>query len=221
LISPTTELQLAKYFREFGPFIAIGKPGEKLATIGADRVFVGNDEWQKVVKDFLDKSRYVVLQAAGTEGFVWELQTVLETIPPEKLLFCLSNFRGRQNDYEDFRLRAESTPGWRFPRSVGNLDEAQFLFFDSNRVSILHAVSYQSPVRWMFLGQVADLRHTLARFIDRTDTTHAPYKPKSYFGHSFLAVILFLTVVPFSLNLLIYRLMEFIGRLIQFLATGT
>ena len=173
LISPTTELQLASFFREFGPFIAIGKPGEQLATIGADRVFVGNDEWQKVVTDFLSQSRYVVLQAAGTEGFVWELHTVLETVPPEKLLFCLSNFRERQNDYEDFRLRAESTPGWRFPRSVGNLNEAQFLFFDSNRAPILHAISYRSPIRWMFLGQAADIRHTLARFIDRTDTTHA------------------------------------------------
>ncbi len=202
LISHTTELQLASFFREFGPFIAIGKPGEQLATIGADRVFVGNDEWQKVVTDFLDQSRYVVLQAAGTEGFVWELHTVLETVPPEKLLFCLSNFRERQNDYEDFRLRAESTPGWRFPRSVGNLNEAQFLFFDSNRAPILHAISFRSPIRWMFLGQAADLRHTLARFIDRTDTTHSPYKPKSYFGHGFLAVMMFLTVVPLSFYLL-------------------
>lgn len=221
LISPNTELQLANFFREFGPFIAIGRPGEQLATIGADRVYVGNDEWKKVVTDFLEQSRFVVLQAAGTEGFIWELHTVLETVAPEKLLFCLSSFCERQNDYEDFRLNAESTPGWRFPRSVGNLSEAQFLFFDSNRAPIMHAVSYRSPLKWLFSSQIADFRHTLTGFIDRTERTDSPYQTKRYLGHSFLAVILFLTAVPLCLSLVCFAFVEIFIRFIQPLVSST
>jgi len=112
-VTSTTELQLAGFFREIGPFIAIGKPGERLATIGADRVYVEQDQWQQTVLDYMDRAHFVVLQAARTPGFVWEVRKVLDRVAPEKILFCLSNFRTRQNDYEDFRLMAESTGSWR------------------------------------------------------------------------------------------------------------
>ena len=174
-VTPTTELQLAAFFSNLGPFIAIGKPGERLATIGADRDFVDQDKWQGVVLDYLERSRYVVLQAAGTQGFLWELRTVLTRVDPQKVLFSLSNFRGRQNDYEDFRLKAESVEGWSFPRSVGNHDEPQFLFFKADRTPVLHAISYRSPVLWPVLAGVTDLDHTLADFVDRDRPASAPY----------------------------------------------
>ena len=171
-------------------------PGERLATIGADRVYVEQDQWQQTVLDYMDRARFVVLQAAGTPGFVWEVRKVLDRVAPEKILFCLSNFRTRQNDYEDFRLTAESTGPWRFPRSVGNQDEPQFLFFDADRTPRVHTVSYRSPVLWPVLGEVTDLHHTLAGFVDRSQGPAVPYQTKRYPGHALLAVLLFLTVMP-------------------------
>ncbi len=210
-ITQTTEQQLANYFSSSGPFIAIGKPGERFATIGADRVYVKNEEWQQVVLDFMDRSRFVVLQAAGTDGFLWELRTSLERLPPEKILFCLSNFLGRQNDYEDFRLKAEAVAGWKFPRSVGNQDEPQFVFFNADRTPITHAVSYRSPLRWLSLGEVTDLRHTLARFVDRGQAGAESYRPRTYTGHGILAVVLFLTVLPAFWTALMYCTLLAVG----------
>lgn len=210
-ITQTTEQQLANFFGSIGPFIAIGKPGERFATIGADRIYVKNEEWQQVVLDFMDRSRFVVLQAAGTEGFLWELRTSLERLPPEKILFCLSNFLGRQNDYEDFRLKAEAVAGWKLPRSVGNQDEPQFVFFNTDRTPIAHTVSYRSPLHWLSLGEATDLRHTLARFVDRGQAEAESYRPKTYPGHGVLAVVLFLTVLPALWSALMYCTLLAIG----------
>lgn len=203
-VTPTTELQLAAFFRKFGPFVAIGKPGERLATFGADRDFVDNDKWRAVVLDYLQQAYFVVLQAAGTQGFLWELRTVLTRVEPRKILFSLSNFRGRQNDYEDFRLKVESVGGWRFPRSVGNHDEPQFLFFDADRTPVLHAVSYRSPVLWPVLAGVTDLEHTLAEFVHREGPAPAPYAPKKYPGRGVLALILTLAIAPAVGGLVMY-----------------
>jgi hypothetical protein len=203
-ITRTTELQLAGFFRELGPFIAIGKPGERLATIGADRVYVEQDKWQQVVIDLINKSRFVVLQAAATPGFLWELRTVLEKAPATNILFCLSNFRDRQNDYEDFRLNVESEIDWRFPRSVGNHSEPQFLFFDEGRKPIVQTLSYLSPLFWPALGEVTNLRHTLMGFLDRAHGGELLCPPKTYRGHSVLAFLLFLTVIPAIWAALLY-----------------
>ena len=203
-VTPTTELQLAAFFSKLGPFIAIGKPSERLATIGADRDFVDQDKWQEVVLEYLERSRYVVLQAAGTQGFLWELRTVLTRVNQQKLLFSLSNFRGRQNDYEDFRLKAESVEGWTFPRSVGNHDEPQFLFFKADRTPVLHTISYRSPVLWPVLSSVTDLDHTLADFVDRDRPASAPYAPTKHPGHGFVALILTLAIAPAVGGVLLY-----------------
>jgi hypothetical protein len=139
--TPTNELQLAGYFRPLGPFVAIGRPGEVLALPGADRDFVLEANWKPTVLDYLERCRFVVLQPAGTKGFRWELYQTLSRAGPRKILLCLSNYAGRQNDYEDLRLTAESVEGWRLPRSVGNLPTPQFLFFRDDRTPVLHEVS--------------------------------------------------------------------------------
>jgi hypothetical protein len=211
-VTPTTELQLAGYFREFGPFVAIGKPGEKLATVGADRMYVTNEVWQQTVIDLLNRSKYVVLQAAGTKGFLWEVRTVLDSVEPEKILFCLSNFRERQNDYEDFRLEVEWTTGWKFPRSVGNQLAPLFLFFKADRSPVVHALSSRSPVLWLVLGEVTDLRHTLAAFVD-SGRQSDPYQPKRYPGHKLLAFFLFLTVIPTVWAVILWLLLIAVFRL--------
>ena len=47
----TEEEQLAKVVAEIGSFIAIGRPGENLPTLGAIRLYTGDADWQESVLD--------------------------------------------------------------------------------------------------------------------------------------------------------------------------
>jgi hypothetical protein len=105
----TSEEQLGAYFRKFGPFVAIGKPGERFATSGASRMYVSNETWQQTVMDLLAESQIVVLQPAKTEGIWWEVQKTAAAVEPQRLLICLVNFYRRQDDYETFRLKIDDS----------------------------------------------------------------------------------------------------------------
>jgi len=55
------EQNLAKIVTKIGPFIAIGKPGEKLSTLGANRMYVSNSEWQQKVLKLMKQSKIGIL----------------------------------------------------------------------------------------------------------------------------------------------------------------
>jgi hypothetical protein len=99
----TDEEQLAAVMNEFGPFIAIGAPGETLPTLGANRIYTGEGDWRMRVQALLQEARLVVLRAGTTENFWWEFQAVRACVPPERVLL-LVNSRGAS--YQAFRARA-------------------------------------------------------------------------------------------------------------------
>ena len=71
----------------------------------------------------------------------------------------------------------------------------------------MQAASFRSPVVWPVLGEVTDLRHTLAGFVDPPAVGSAPYRPKTYPGHALLAFVLFITVIPAVWSVLMYLIL--------------
>ena len=49
----TEEEQIAQVMSEFGPFVAIGRPGEQLPQLGAARMYATAETWQGVILDLL------------------------------------------------------------------------------------------------------------------------------------------------------------------------
>lgn len=164
--SDTSEEQLAKYFRKHGPFVAIGKPGEKFTSPGATRMYVTNEQWQDVVHEFLDDSQIVLLQPSKTEGIWWEVEKTLSQVDPQKILVCLVNFYQKQNDYEKFRLRAESFLKQPLPRYAAYTRTPTFLYFDKDWNPYLQEVSCHAPANWPFRGETIDLNYTLQPFLN-------------------------------------------------------
>jgi hypothetical protein len=159
--SDTSEQQLELFFRKKGPFVAIGKPGEKIITSGARRMYVTNEEWQSVIIDYLHKSQLVVLQPSSTEGIWWEINQSLNIVNPANLFLCMINYKEHQNAYEDFRLRFESIKGEiRLPRFIGNTREICFFRFDAESVPSLIRLRYKKFFYWPFVGSAADLHKT-------------------------------------------------------------
>jgi hypothetical protein len=98
----TEEEQIGEVFNEIGPFVAIGRPGEPLPELGAARMYVGDDAWQKTVSDLMARARLVVFRAADTQGFWWEVERAAGLVEPARLVFLIP----KDIDYERFRQRA-------------------------------------------------------------------------------------------------------------------
>jgi len=193
LAADTAEEQIANCLRRYGPFVAIGRPGERFAAPGAARMYVSHDTWQATVLDLMDRSQLIVLQPANTEGIWWEIKQTLERVEPQRMIMCLVNFKGRQDDYEAFRLRVEEAIGRPLPRSIGNLENPAILYFDRDGTARHVELRYHSPLVWPLLLQAADLRGTLAPLVMAASdgSLAAPSPPKKHRFHAPLAVLVY------------------------------
>lgn len=135
LFTSTPEEQLARIMNEFGPFVAIGKPGEELPEFGAARMYVEDDDWQIVVADLLSHEGAVaILQAGETEGLRWELHRIGQELQPEQVLLFVpfglwARPSTREKLYTQFRSWAEECLGTKLPRKLGH---SCFIYFTSD-----------------------------------------------------------------------------------------
>jgi len=80
------EEKLMKLLRQTGPVIAVGKPNERLAPLGAARLYVSERRWQEVVDLILREARLIVIRAGNTPGLLWEMRRLRERVSPERIL---------------------------------------------------------------------------------------------------------------------------------------
>jgi LSD1 subclass zinc finger protein len=80
------EDQLTRRFSKLGPMIAIGRPGEELPSLGAARFYVSNDKWQEKVADIAREAQFIVWVSGTTGGLHWELNHLIQTVAPSKLI---------------------------------------------------------------------------------------------------------------------------------------
>jgi hypothetical protein len=104
LIRSSFEQKLAKALDEIdgvGPLIAIGKPGERLQTLGADRLYVDDQSWRDTALDLMTRSKLIFVIAGETGGLFWEIRTLVETVSPTKVIFVFG--RKTAQSYGEFR----------------------------------------------------------------------------------------------------------------------
>ncbi|MEV6644234.1 hypothetical protein [Amycolatopsis sp. NPDC051371] len=59
-----------------GPVLAVGRPGEKRAKLGAARLYYPEDAWQEPVRNLVASSALVVVTMGKTPSLGWELRTL-------------------------------------------------------------------------------------------------------------------------------------------------
>lgn len=59
--------------------IAIGRPGESLPELGAARTYFADDEWQGAIESTVRRAGAILMIAAGTGGFEWELNLLRQS----------------------------------------------------------------------------------------------------------------------------------------------
>lgn len=85
----TLEEVLVDMLRHSGPVIAIGRPGELAAPLGAARAYYAHDAWQDAVLSMLQNAQRVVLVLGPTENIAWEFAKARDLGILEKLIVVL------------------------------------------------------------------------------------------------------------------------------------
>jgi hypothetical protein len=85
----TFEEHLGSTFKDLGPVIAVGRPGEEVAPLGAAREYADDVSWQQLVLDRAARSQFVIMEVDGTPGMVWELDHVTRLVGVQRILLIL------------------------------------------------------------------------------------------------------------------------------------
>lgn len=129
----TEEGELADLVKHIGPLVAIGRPGEELPFFGAARVYVGQDDWQKRVRELLSNAPMVILRAGSTAGLWWEVEQCAKYVMPRRLVVLVPL---KRLDYEEFRRKAQDFFPCRLPdyngRYIGATTLRAVLYFDDD-----------------------------------------------------------------------------------------
>jgi hypothetical protein len=102
----TEEEQLVKALREIGPVVAIGKPGERLPRLGAQRIYVEHADWQEQIRSWFARAALVVIQVPSepTKGVTWEIDQSLSVVALDHLVFLVSR-NAKSLDWLNQKLR--------------------------------------------------------------------------------------------------------------------
>jgi hypothetical protein len=82
----TFERVVEDHLSPFGPFIAIGRPGEPLSPLGAARDYVPDADWQDEVQHRIQAAAVVVLIIGTSQGLAWELARLRDLAQLHKLI---------------------------------------------------------------------------------------------------------------------------------------
>lgn len=163
----TEEEQIAQLMTRVGPFVAIGRPGERLPQLGASRLYATDDTWQGIILDLFQRSRLIVMRVGETEGFWWEVANASTLPDPTKVVFLLPTDAAA---YERFRLRAEShlpckLPAEYHPKTMTDRSFGGMLWFEADWTP--HVELCATIIDTNRYSVAADMREKLAPVLDR------------------------------------------------------
>jgi hypothetical protein len=139
----------------FGPFVAIGQPGENLPLLGASRAYVKDLAWKDEVLGWLDQTRLIILIGGTTQGVLWELQRIVEAGHARRLLILLppTNAEERTERWHGIAGVFEGA-SWKSALADSDIEDALALCpHDKGRVTLIRgntqqAVDYELALRF-------------------------------------------------------------------------
>jgi hypothetical protein len=162
----SSEESIARYFERHGPVIAIGKPGERLASPGAARMYLDDATWQDAILCEMERAQAVVVQPAPSEGVRWELNHIREKVAPCRVLLCLVSYWNNPECYEELSAVVADTLRVQLPRVIPYLKRPAFVYFDEEWNPHVQELSYKDPVLWPITSDGADLHYSLGGFVE-------------------------------------------------------
>lgn len=125
----TFEEHISKYFKDIGPFIAFGNPTDYLPTLGAQKIYSSDAEWQASVEELIKGSKAVIIMEGNSPGLAWELNVVRSNVQGNKIFIVTPPKKFRTPRWDGFRKNL-LTAGFKYiPEDP---DHGSVIQFDSN-----------------------------------------------------------------------------------------
>lgn len=148
------EEMVGEELTQVGPFVAIGKPGERLPQLGAQRLYVADTEWQEVVKAYIGRAGRVIMIAGTTQWVQWELASTIAQDALDKLLIVFPRLTDaeRAARWENLKSAFQATP-WKQAAAEVVASRALALFADQDGRFVVttsrraHESDYQAALR--------------------------------------------------------------------------
>lgn len=120
---------LEELTKSFGKVAAIGEPGAP-PILGADNVYVSDDNWQQSVLEMAQGAKLVILTTGTTPGVIWEIENMLRIVPPSRLILNIPGMTParRRKHYLNFRKSQEHL----FPRGLPEQLRARAVCFNDD-----------------------------------------------------------------------------------------
>ena len=147
---------LAQVFQTIGPFITIGRPGEKLPLLGAYRKYTSDGTWREEVKDIISNAKLAVIRTGQTDGLKWEIEWAIQNCEPKQLVFLVPP---AGEYYEEFQAYANALLNSPLPGNKWKIDRrgiAAVVHFNVDWQPVLTPL--KSP-RFQSLDEMANYRH--------------------------------------------------------------
>lgn len=85
----TFEERIKETFDDIGPLIAIGRPGEDAAPLGAAREYTDDASWQQLVLERAGVAQLVIMELDATAGMEWEIENVSKQVGLQRIAIIL------------------------------------------------------------------------------------------------------------------------------------
>lgn len=115
LFDYSLETRLSRHFMHFGPFVAIGSPGEELPPLGAARIQLTDADWQSQVRRWMADAQAILMYCGNTYWVNWELAMLARRNRMNKVILLFPPRRGwtvrSKKVVEDIRKRLTGVKG--------------------------------------------------------------------------------------------------------------
>jgi hypothetical protein len=131
----TPEMSLVLAVPSGTPVLAIGRPGESEGPPGAQRFQVREDLWKGVVESMTPLCQVVIWTTGHSENLRWEIEHLVATAQPRRLLLWLHVWVGARSARERAEEWARFTRAYDdiFPKSLpAELGAARFIAFGAD-----------------------------------------------------------------------------------------
>jgi hypothetical protein len=125
---------LSELTSDFGKVAAIGEP-ESPPILGADNVYVSDDNWKEKVLQLASGAKFVILTVGTTPGVIWETDNMLRIVSPSRLLLNIPGGTPakRRKNYANFYKSVGDT----FPKGLPQKLKARVITFGDDWMPIV------------------------------------------------------------------------------------
>lgn len=199
----TPEEDLNSVLQDLGPVLAVGRPEDKESQLGAKRIYMETDGWEKTVQNLMNISQLIIIHAGTSESLLWEMEAAKKKDLPSKIIISFLSWElfsedNRQIHYEIFKEKFEEKLEIKLPDTIG---KSKFMVFDRNWTPNFIETSEWKKFFFCFSPSTI-LRETLRPQFKQQGLYLNRVKTSFYFILYGVITLLTLTVVPFPLQII-------------------